>query len=112
MLEPSPVTLDLLHEQVQSLGRAVRRAGCVLREDLGSPPGQGRAEALKVSAEVRHHEDAHGLGPKALAAMRRRIGPDQLVDVLAFVKPSNALERRRAAAHPDPAHVNFLGAAH
>ena len=33
----------------------------------------GRAEAAKVSAEMRQHEDRHGLNPKAMLQLRWRI---------------------------------------
>lgn len=34
----------------------------------------GRADAAKVSAEMRQHEDRHGLNPKAMNQLRWRLG--------------------------------------
>ena len=38
----------------------------------------GRAEPAKVSAEMRQHEDRHGLNPKAMLNLRWRIVADEL----------------------------------
>ena len=40
-----------------------------LQDDLFA----GRAEAVKVSAEMRQHEDRHGLNPKAMLQLRWRV---------------------------------------
>lgn len=40
----------------------------------------GRAEIAKVSAEMRQHEDRHGLNPKAMLQLRWRIVADEEID--------------------------------
>lgn len=40
----------------------------------------GRAEASKVSAEVRNHEDRHGLNPKAMLQLRWRLVADEVAE--------------------------------
>lgn len=37
----------------------------------------GRTDAAKVSAEMRQHEDRHGLNPKAMLQLRWRVVSDQ-----------------------------------
>jgi hypothetical protein len=39
----------------------------------------GRAEAAKVSAEMRQHEDRHGLNPKAMLQLRWRVGAEETI---------------------------------
>jgi hypothetical protein len=51
----------------------------------------GRAEAAKVSAEMRQHEDRHGLNPKAMLQLRWRIVEGE--PAVERVKPA---ARRRA----------------
>ena len=38
----------------------------------------GRADAAKVSAEIRQHEDRHGLTPKAMMQLRWRVAANEL----------------------------------
>jgi hypothetical protein len=38
----------------------------------------GRADATKVSAELRQHEDRHGLSTKAMLNLRWRLAPDEV----------------------------------
>lgn len=52
----------------------------------------GRAEAAKVSAEMRQHEDRHGLSPKAMTQLCWRIADEDE----AAVKPSKPAAARRA----------------
>lgn len=59
----------------------------------------GRTEVAKVSAEMRQHEDRHGLNPKAMLQLRWRIVPDELEEV----RPPQARPRLRAV---DPEAVN------
>lgn len=40
----------------------------------------GRAEAARVSAEMRQHEDRHGLNPRAMMNLRWRIVADEVTD--------------------------------
>lgn len=50
----------------------------------------GRAEVAKVSAEMRQHEDRHGLNPKAMAQLCWRIDEAEVVPVV----PKPAAKRR------------------
>lgn len=52
----------------------------------------GRAEPAKVSAEMRQHEDRHGMNPKAMMALRWRI-----VDTLPADPPPRAARARKKA---------------
>lgn len=54
----------------------------------------GRAEASKVSAEIRQHEDRHGLNPKAMLQLRWRFA-DEVVEQ---PKASVELGSRKTAA--------------
>lgn len=49
-----------------------------------------RAEAAKVSAEMRQHEDRHGLNPKAMLQLRWRVSGDS--------EPNRSQTRRRRSA--------------
>lgn len=46
--EPVAGALDLLHAQVETLGRTVRDLRIVPREDVASPPGEGAAQRLDL----------------------------------------------------------------
>jgi hypothetical protein len=52
----------------------------------------GRAEASKVSAEMRQHEDRHGLNPRAMLQLRWRI-----VNVEATAPTAPKARRKKAA---------------
>lgn len=54
----------------------------------------GRADAAKVSAEVRQHEDRHGLNPKAMLQLRWRIAEDE-PEVAAPAKSNASAAARR-----------------
>jgi hypothetical protein len=52
----------------------------------------GRAEAHRVSAEIRQHEDRHGLNPKAMIQLRWRFGVEPEADV-----PARKQRNRKAS---------------
>jgi len=56
----------------------------------------GRADAAKVSAEIRQHEDRHGLTPKAMLQLRWRIVEPEPVSEVREVRSSSARARMRA----------------
>ncbi len=56
----------------------------------------GRADAAKVSSEVRQHEDRHGLSPKALLQLRwRLVGPEGAEPAKRSRKSSRSSAERR-----------------
>jgi hypothetical protein len=55
----------------------------------------GRAEAARVSAELRQHADAHGLTPKAMLQLRWRIAEQSSLEV---EKAQTPHDRGRAGA--------------
>lgn len=63
-------------------GKTLRALAC-LYDDLIA----GRAEASKVSAEMRQHEDRHGLNPKAMLQLLWRIVEDELAPTARTPKP-------------------------
>jgi hypothetical protein len=54
----------------------------------------GRSEAAKVSAEMRQHEDRHGLNPKAMLQLRWRIVDEDAASQSGPASVSNISERR------------------
>lgn len=55
----------------------------------------GRADATKVSAEIRQHEDRHGLNPKAMLQLRWRIEEEVPQPAPAKSSASAAARRKR-----------------
>ena len=54
----------------------------------------GRAEPAKVSAEMRQHEDRHGLNPKAMLQLRWRVTDPDAVANSAPARPKASGSRR------------------
>lgn len=53
-----------------------------------------RAEAAKVSAEMRQHEDRHGLNPKAMLQLRWRLAADDTPEQSQPASVASIAERR------------------